>query len=154
MPHDACIGHRAAFSFCFTLSRIPTAKTYHFVTMYYSHPRRLARSPIAKQNLSHRANVICDGSPSRILSVLRISLGMTTRPSSSILRTIPVAFMVLYSSWIIHFHACHIMFCIGSMWKDKGDYAWKQTITQRCKVFCNWRCIIRMLRFSYKVSCR
>ena len=88
----------AICTFALTLSRIPTAKTYHFVTMYYFHPCLLAKSSIAAQNRSHRANVICDGSPSRILSVLRISLGMTTRPSSSILRTIPVAFMVLYSS--------------------------------------------------------
>ena len=36
-------------------------------------------------------NVVCDGSPSRIRSVRRISLGMTTRPSSSILLTMPVA---------------------------------------------------------------
>ena len=52
------------------------------------------RSSMAKQNLSHRANVICDGSPSRIRSVRRISLGMTTRPRSSMRRTIPVAFIV------------------------------------------------------------
>lgn len=51
------------------------------------------RSSIAKQNLSHRANVICDGSPSRIRMVRRISLGMTTRPRSSIRLTIPVAFI-------------------------------------------------------------
>lgn len=31
--------------------------------MYYFHPCLLAKSPIAKQNLSHRANVIYDGSP-------------------------------------------------------------------------------------------
>jgi len=37
--------------------------------MYYSHPRRLAKSPIAKQNLSHRANVICDGSLEQIFIV-------------------------------------------------------------------------------------
>ncbi len=61
--------------------------------MYYYHPCRLAKSPIAKQNLSHRANVVCDGSPSRIRMVRRISLGMTTRPRSSIRRTIPVAFI-------------------------------------------------------------
>ena len=73
----------AICTFALTHSRIPTAKTYHFVTMYYSHPRRLARSSIAKQNLSHRANVICDGSPSRIRRVRRISLGITTRPRSS-----------------------------------------------------------------------
>ena len=41
----------------------------------------------------HGANVICDGSPSRIRMVRRISLGMTTRPRSSIRRTIPVAFI-------------------------------------------------------------
>ena len=40
-----------------------------------------------------RANVICNGSPSRIRMVRRISLGMTTRPRSSIRRTIPVAFI-------------------------------------------------------------
>lgn len=59
----------AICTFALTHSRIPTAKTYHFVTMYYSHPRRLARSPIAKQNLSHRANVICDGSLEQIFIV-------------------------------------------------------------------------------------
>ena len=41
----------------------------------------------------HGANVICDGSPSRIRMVRRISLGMTTRPKSSMRRTIPVAFI-------------------------------------------------------------
>lgn len=40
-------------------------------------------------------HVIIDGSPSRILSVRRISLGITTRPSSSILRTMPVARIVV-----------------------------------------------------------
>ena len=61
--------------------------------MYYFHPCLLAKSPIAKQNLSHRANVICDGSPSRMRMVRRISFGITTRPRSSILLTIPVAFI-------------------------------------------------------------
>ena len=51
------------------------------------------RSSMAKQNLSHRANVINNGSPSRIRIVRRISLGMTTRPKSSMRRTIPVAFI-------------------------------------------------------------
>lgn len=88
----------AICTFALTLSRIPTAKTYHFVTMYYFHPFRLAKSSIAAQNLSHGANVICDGSPSLILSVRLISLGMTTLPSSSIRLTIPVAFMVTCSS--------------------------------------------------------
>ena len=74
-------------------SRIPTVISFIFVIMYYFHPFRLDKSSIAKQNLSHRANVICSGSPSRIRSVRRISLGMTTRPRSSILLTIPVAFI-------------------------------------------------------------
>lgn len=39
-------------------------------------------------------SVISNGSPSLILRVLLISLGITTLPSSSILLTIPVAFMV------------------------------------------------------------
>ena len=58
-----------------------------------SSPHLLDRSSMAKQNLSHRTNVIRDGSPSRIRSVRRISLGMTTRPRSSMRRTIPVAFI-------------------------------------------------------------
>ena len=43
---------------------------------------------------------ISKGSPSRILSVLRISFGITTLPKSSILLTIPVA---LISSCFLHF---------------------------------------------------
>jgi hypothetical protein len=63
--------------------RIPTVLHLSFVTMYELHPVLLAKSSIAKQNLSHRANVICNGSPSRILRVLLISLGITTLPRSS-----------------------------------------------------------------------
>ena len=44
-----------------------------------------------------RVNVISDGSPSRIRIVLLISLGMTTRPRSSMRRTIPVAFIYIKS---------------------------------------------------------
>ena len=40
-------------------------------------------------------NVICEGDPSRILIVRLISLGITTLPRSSILLTIPVAFMLI-----------------------------------------------------------
>ena len=69
--------------------RLPILR--HYVQ---SSPHLFDRSSMAKQNLSHRANVICDGSPSRILMVRRISLGMTTRPRSSIRLTIPVAFIV------------------------------------------------------------
>ena len=65
-----------------------------FVVMYYYHPRRLAKSNIEKQYFSHRVNDVCNGSPSRIRSVLRISLGITIRPRSSTRRTMPVAFML------------------------------------------------------------
>ena len=57
------------------------------------HPPRFARSSIPMQNCCHGAYVVCDGSPSRIRMVRRISLGMTTRPKSSMRRTIPVAFI-------------------------------------------------------------
>ena len=46
-------------------------------------PALLAKSFRAKQNFSHAVPVINNGSPSRILSVLLISLGITTLPSSS-----------------------------------------------------------------------
>ena len=64
-----------------------------FVTMYYFQPRRLAKSNMPKQNFCQFANVISDGSLSRICRVRRISLGITTRPRSSIHRTMPVAFI-------------------------------------------------------------
>ena len=41
---------------------------------------------------SNGDNIVNNGSPSRIRSVRRISLGITTRPKSSIRLTIPVAF--------------------------------------------------------------
>lgn len=78
--------------------RICTVRAGGFVIMYYSNPIRLANSNKAIQNSCQFFNVICDGSPSRIRRVRRISFGITTRPRSSILRTIPVAFMVLFSS--------------------------------------------------------
>ena len=53
---------------------------------------------IAKQNLSNGVNVVSRGSPSRIRIVLLISLGITTLPKSSILRTIPVAFIIYTKS--------------------------------------------------------
>mgnify|MGYP005765850547 len=62
-------------------------------------PSHLSSSRImANPNLSYSDNIICDGSPSRIRRVRRISFGMTTLPKSSILLTIPVAFMLLSSS--------------------------------------------------------
>ena len=63
------------------------------VNMYCSSPILLAKSNIEKLNFCQVSNVVCDGSPSRMRMVRRISLGMTTRPKSSIRRTIPVAFI-------------------------------------------------------------
>ena len=65
------------------------------------HPPRFPRSSSERQNLIHSVNDINDGSPSRIRSVLRISLGMTTRPSSSMRRTMPVARMLIASFRLI-----------------------------------------------------
>lgn len=59
-------------------------------------PSRFARCSMLKQNCSDPVNVICDGSPSRMRSVRRISLGMTTRPKSSMRRTMPVAFICAF----------------------------------------------------------
>ena len=47
------------------------------------------------QNLTIGVNVVSEGSPSRILKVLLISLGITIRPRSSTLLTMPVAFIYL-----------------------------------------------------------
>ena len=52
--------------FTFHPSRIPTVAPSSSVTMYNPVPHLLDRSSMAKQNLSHRANVICDGAPPRI----------------------------------------------------------------------------------------
>ena len=54
-----------------------------------------ARLCIAQQKMSIGVNVVNEGSPSRILRVLRISLGITIRPRSSTLLTMPVAFIYL-----------------------------------------------------------
>ena len=73
--------------------RIHTVERRFFVNMYYSQPILLDRSNIEKANFCQFFNVVSDGSPSRMRRVRRISFGMTTRPRSSILLTIPVAFI-------------------------------------------------------------
>lgn len=83
-----------------------------------AHPHRLPKSSIPWQNRSHAFRVVCNGSPSRILSVRLISLGMTTRPSSSILRTIPVARNVsslLDGGATLMPHCFAVCLCIPSM---------------------------------------
>ena len=74
-------------------SQIPTVPPLTSVTMYNYHPRLLAKPNIEKQYISHRVNDVCNGSPSRIRRVLRISFGMTILPRSSTRRTMPVAFI-------------------------------------------------------------
>ena len=92
--------------------RLPILR--HYVQ---SRPHLFDRFSMAKQNLSQRANVICDGSPSRIRMVRRISLGMTTRPRSSIRRTIPVAFM-LYLPFLCVFVMLADSTSLCLLWKN------------------------------------
>lgn len=61
-----------------------------FLCFYVSLPAVLSS---ATASTSDCINVFNEGSPSRIRIVLRISLGITIRPRSSIRRTIPVAFI-------------------------------------------------------------
>ena len=58
-------------------------------------PILLDKSIRAYKNRATGVNVVSVGSPSRILIVRRISLGMTTLPRSSMRRTIPVAFIYI-----------------------------------------------------------
>ena len=53
----------------------------------------IVQSSKARLDKVFRANVISNGSPSRMRMVRRISFGITTRPRSSIRLTIPVAFI-------------------------------------------------------------
>ena len=86
-------------SLCFSsIQLLPNPPALALILRHYvqSSLHLFDRSSMAKQNLSHRANVVSDGSPSRIRIVRRISLGMTTLPRSSILLTIPVAFIYFF----------------------------------------------------------
>lgn len=87
-----------------------------FVVMYYYHPRLLAKSNIEKQNTSHRVNDVCNGSPSRMRRVLLISFGMTILPRSSTRRTMPVAFIILFS-----FEARDARFAPVEVFAGKGE---------------------------------
>ena len=102
-----------------TISPLPNPHGFALVLRHYvqSSLHLFDRSSMAKQNLSHRANVICDGSPSRIRMVRRISLGMTTRPRSSIRRTIPVAFM-LYLPFLCVFVMLADSTSLCLLWKN------------------------------------
>lgn len=96
--------------------RIRTVSALFVVTMYNYHPRLLAKSNIEKQNFSHRVNDVCNGSPSRIRRVLLISFGMTILPRSSTRRTMPVAFIILFS-----FEARDARFAPVEVFAGKGE---------------------------------
>lgn len=87
------------------------------------HPILLSSPSIPPQNLSHCSNIVNDGSPSRIRIVRRISLGITTRPRSSMRRTIPVAF-ILDSSRICRAGARRV-YCIALENMDSIRRSWE-----------------------------
>ena len=100
---------------------------FHYVQL---HPILLSNPIIPAQNLSHCSNVISNGSPSRIRIVRLISLGMTTRPRSSMRRTIPVAF-ILDSSRIgrvqprpVYCNALENMDSIRRSWEGMQIFGW------------------------------
>ena len=96
--------------------RIRTVSALFVVTMYNYHPRLLAKSNIEKQNFSHRVNDVSNGSPSRMRRVLLISFGMTILPRSSTRRTMPVAFIILFS-----FEARDARFSPVEVFAGKGE---------------------------------
>ncbi len=128
-PHDRLQGPPFKKMRCRTAARVlilltpkdlcpsqPTPSEPPFLTS--SHPARFPSSSMAAQNRSHGFHVVSNRSPSRIRSVRLISLGMTTRPSSSILRTIPVARNVpilLDGGATLMPHCFAVCLCIPSM---------------------------------------
>ena len=110
-----------------------------FLSLYIHLPSHLSSSrSMANPNLSYSDNMICDGSPSRIRSVRRISLKITTLPKSSILLTIPVAFI----SRLLFLPAAAGSFRIHSMNRFFAFYV-KMRMLPAAKTFshrkCRWR---------------
>ena len=126
--------------------RIRTVSALFVVTMYNYHPRRLAKSNIEKQYFSHRVNDVCNGSPSRIRRVLLISFGMTILPRSSTRRTMPVAFIILFS-----FEARDARFAPVEVFAGKGELCmgrWekrKGTLGEIAVLDSNNRCRFRII---------
>ena len=81
---------------------------------------------IAQQNLSKGVNVVSKGSPLRMRIVLRISFGMTTRPRSSILITIPVAFIY---SFLLKLQIVLLVFV-----KKRGTILRELTFEKKCAI--------------------
>ena len=108
------------------------------------------RSSMAKQNLSHRVNDVCNGSPSRIRMVRRISLGITTRPKSSMRRTIPVAFIYKFppvkADFSLVVSAVAGVLCTGSFFHNTALGFCKNDTTGQ-----KWRRVMR-LRFYCTVD--
>ena len=89
------------FMFCLETSSDAFPNTHRRPRVFCQFAQRIPilcpsfRTPSIK--ISSFVNVISSGSPSRIRMVRRISLGITTRPRSSMRRTIPVAFTLSVS---------------------------------------------------------
>ena len=89
-----------------------------------------------KQKVCHGVHVICDGSPSRIRRVRRISFGMTILPRSSIRRTIPVAF-ISFSSTLCVLNITLLLsanngdLCVFCRWKKIEEQRKKTTIRKK-----------------------
>ncbi len=85
-------------------------------------PSRDMSFSTASINLCIGVNVVRSGSPSRIRMVRRISFGMTTRPRSSILLTIPVAF--IYKSPLLQIFSVISLFaeCNTNVYKKGRKY--------------------------------
>ena len=75
---------------------------------------------IAQQNRSIGVNVVSKGSPSLIRKVRRISLGMTIRPRSSTLLTMPVAFIVYLSPFLQGYKASLVQREVAARRADGG----------------------------------
>ena len=98
-------------------SQIHTVPPLLVVTMYNYHPRLLAKSNIEKQYFSHCVSDVCaTGRPPRIRRVLLISFGMTILPKSSTRRTMPAAFIILFS-----FEARDARFAPVEVFAGKGE---------------------------------
>ncbi len=67
---------------------------FQFDSIGISYNAEYAQKVRNRRAKAYTVNVVSKGSPSRIRIVRRISFGITTRPRSSIRRTIPVAFII------------------------------------------------------------
>ena len=87
---------------------------------------------------------ISSGSPLRMRWVRRISLGMTTRPSSSMRRTMPVAF-IRFPSFPCSGFASRFLRSMVILWKQEGNYSFSSCRsaayphTSGGRQGCGWR---------------